>query len=81
MKLVSSYVFSILLPLFIILSCQQHEVIRIPFTYVYDWDLIAKLPVTLAFNHSFVYSTSPTDNLNMMNYKLPVNIQSFPEHQ
>ena len=52
MKLVSFYAIYILFPLIIILSTQTNEVIRIPFTYVYDWDLIAKLPVTLAFNHS-----------------------------
>lgn len=57
------------------------EVVRIPLTYVFDWDMITKLPVRVAFNHSSVYSTSPTEHLHMLNYNLSVSIASFPTHQ
>lgn len=57
------------------------EIQRIPLTYVFDWDLIAKLPVRIAFNHSKVYSTSPTDKLYLLGYNLSVAVSSFPEKQ
>jgi hypothetical protein len=57
------------------------EIQRIPLTYVFDWDLIAKLPVRIAFNHSKVYSTSPTEKLYLLGYNLSVAVSSFPEKQ
>ena len=53
----------------------------IPLTYVFDWDLITKLPVRIAFNHSQVYSTSPTEQLYLLGYNLSVAVKPFPEHQ
>lgn len=59
----------------------QNEIMRIPLTYVLDWDFINKLPVRVSFDHSNVYSTSTTDKLNLLNYNLSVSIKPFPEHR
>ena len=63
------------------MAVTSEEIQRIPLTYVFDWDLIAKLPVRIAFNHSKVYSTSPTEKLFLLGYNLSVAISSFPEKQ
>ena len=59
----------------------QNEIMRIPLTYVLDWDFINKLPVRVSFDHSNVYSTSTSDKLNLLNYNLSVSIKPFPEHK
>jgi hypothetical protein len=62
-------------------SADSNSVTRIPLTYVFDWDLVTKLPVRINFNHSAVLSTSPTKKLHLLNYNLSVSIGSFPVHQ
>jgi hypothetical protein len=59
-------------------SDMSKEIIRIPLTYVLDWDFIAKLPVHISFSHSNVYSTSTTKQLYLMNYNLSVSVKPFP---
>lgn len=51
----------IIILLCLMMVAQQIEVVHIPLTYAFDWDLITKLPITIAFNHSNVYSTSQTE--------------------
>jgi hypothetical protein len=50
----------ILLELVAIKSTASSEIVKIPLTYVFDWDFINKIPVRISFNHSFIYSTNPT---------------------
>lgn len=71
----------IIILLYLTMVAQQIEVVHIPLTYAFDWDLITKLPITIAFNHSNVYSTSQTEQLYLLNYNLSVNVKSFAEHQ
>jgi len=51
--------------------------IKIPLTYAFDYNQKNKLPIELSFNHSYVYSTSPTPELLLLNYTIPVTIRSF----
>ena len=62
-------------------SLGENGIMRIPLTYVLDWDFINKLPVRVSFDHSNVFSTSPTSKLNLLNYNLSVSVKPFPEHQ
>lgn len=71
-----------LLLLFVcVCSSGSGGITRIPLTYVFDWDLITKLPVRISFSHSSVLSTSPTKKLHLLNYNLSVSIGSFPVRQ
>jgi hypothetical protein len=51
--------------------------IKIPLTYAFDYGYKNKLPIELSFNHSYVYSTSPTPDLLLLNYSIPVVIRNF----
>ena len=53
------------------------EEIRIPLTYAFNINKTTKLPIELSFNHSFVYSTSPTPDLYLLNYSLAVPVRNF----
>lgn len=68
------FIILFLLKLSTVTSTSSNPIVRIPLTYVFDWDFIAKLPVRIAFNHSTIYSTSPTNKLNLLNYNLSVKI-------
>lgn len=52
--------------------------IKIPLTYAFDYTHKNKLPIELSFNHSYVYSTSPTPNLLLLNYSIAVVVRNFP---
>ena len=51
-----------------VLSLGENGIMRIPLTYVLDWDFINKLPVRVSFDHSNVFSTSPTSKLNLLKF-------------
>ena len=51
--------------------------IRIPLTYAFDFGRQNKLPIQLSFNHSYVYSSSPTSDLLLLNYSISVVVRSF----
>lgn len=64
-----------------LLHVQCVDINKIPLSYAFDWDMLTKLPIDISFNHSAVYSTSPTEQLFLLNYNLSLNVQYFPEHQ
>ena len=68
----------LLLEMVVIKSVVSNEIIKIPLTYVFDKDFKTKLPITISFTHSNIYSTSPTEKLNLLNYNLSVSIKLFP---
>lgn len=41
-------------------SAKSNDVVKIPLTYVFDRDFKTKIPVSIAFNHSSIFSTNPT---------------------
>ena len=51
--------------------------IKIPLTYAFDATKTNKLPIELSFNHSYIYSTSPTTDLYLLNYSLTTVIRPF----
>lgn len=71
---------SIFLGLLIYLG-ESSPTIRIPLTYAFDWDLKTKLPIKLAFNHSNIYSTSPTKELFLLHHNISANVKNFPQKQ
>lgn len=66
-----------ILSLLLCLASGSHT-IRIPLTYAFDWDLKTKLPIKLAFNHSNIYSTSPTKELFLLKHNISANVKNFP---
>ena len=51
--------------------------IKIPLTYAFDSTRQNKIPIRLSFNHSYVYSTSVTPDLLLLNYSIAVVIRNF----
>ena len=52
--------------------------IRIPLTYAFDYNKTNKLPIELSFNHSHIYSTSPTTpNLLLYSHSIAVPVRNF----
>lgn len=71
---------SILLSLLAFLG-ESTPTIRIPLTYAFDWDLKTKLPIKLSFNHSNIYSTSPTKELFLLEHNISANVKNFPSKE
>ncbi len=62
---------------FLAVVVMSSTVVRIPLTYAFDWDIKTKLPIEISFNHSNIYSTSPTKELFLLGQNITADVKNF----